>query len=273
MTETRPATVHKGYVDGPWGQIHFRESGVGPALVLLHQTSQCSVQFEHALPLLAAAGYRVIALDTPGYGMSDGPAEPPGIDDYAAAVAAAIVAVQASPAVVIGHHTGAAIAGAVAANHPELVARVMLHCPPVYNEAERLERQDRERLDQSPKEDGSHFKARWMVSHGKTGNTASLAATHMSTLCAMIAGDNEWYGHRAAFSYDLGAALARVQAPLTVISNSGDIIHELASKASEIQAGFGYFELEGGTSQVVWDEPRRWSDAILAVLAEPTTQA
>jgi pimeloyl-ACP methyl ester carboxylesterase len=270
MTETRPVTVRKGYVDGPCGQIHFREAGVGAALVLLHQTSQCSLQFEHALPLLAAAGYRVIALDTPGYGMSDGPAEPPSIDDYAAAIAAAIVALQASPAVLIGQHTGAAIAGAVAANHPELVARVMLHCPPVYNEAERLERQGRARLDQSPKEDGSHFQARWKVSHGKTGNTASLAATHMSTLCAMIAGNNEWYGHRAAFSYDLGAALARVQAPLTVISNSGDIIHELARKASEIQAGFGYFELEGGTSQIVWDEPQRWSDAILSVLAEPS---
>tara|TARA_R110002110_G_scaffold303525_1_gene517602 strand:+ start:22483 stop:23295 length:813 start_codon:yes stop_codon:yes gene_type:complete len=266
MEHNNRSAARKAYIDGPYGQIHYRELGEGPVMVLLHQTSQSSLQFEHAMPLLAAAGYRVIALDTPGYGMSDGPGEPPGVDDYAAALAAAIRALNVAPVILVGHHTGAAVAGALAANHPDLVKQLIVHCPPVYTEEERLERQGRARLDQSPKEDGSHFQARWSVSHGKTGNTASLAATHMSTLCAMIAGDNEWYGHRAAFTYDLGAALAKVTAPTVVLTNTGDIIHHLAERASKIQPAFGYSEIEGGTSQIVWDEPERWSQAVLALV-------
>ncbi|MEH6548852.1 MAG: alpha/beta hydrolase [Pseudomonadales bacterium] len=263
------APTRKGYVDGPYGQIHYREAGSGAPLVLLHQTSQSSVQYEHALPLLAAAGFRVIALDTPGYGMSDLPLAPPSVDEYAAAIAVAISALCHEPAALVGHHTGAAVAGAVAANHPEQVRHLILHSPPVYTAQERSERQARPRLDQSPREDGSHFMARWKVSHGKTGNTASLAATHMSTLCAMIAGDSEWYGHQASFSYDLGDALTRVICPTTILSNTGDIIHHLAERASRIKPTFQYTEIEGGTSQIIWDEAERWSQAIIALINNP----
>lgn len=40
--------------------------------------------FERAIPLLAAAGLRVIAVDTSGYGNSDAPPEPPSIAEFGA---------------------------------------------------------------------------------------------------------------------------------------------------------------------------------------------
>jgi hypothetical protein len=104
------------------------------------------------------------------------------------------------------------------------------------------------------------------MSYGKTGNGASLEATHMSTICAMIAGENEWYGHRAAFAFDLGEALSRTMAPLIVISNTGDIIHHLAKRGLDGKSGARYYEMEGGTSQIIYDEPGRWSDTVLAAL-------
>jgi pimeloyl-ACP methyl ester carboxylesterase len=39
--------------------------------------------FEQALPRLAACGIRAIAVDTPGYGMSDVPQSPPALSEYA----------------------------------------------------------------------------------------------------------------------------------------------------------------------------------------------
>ncbi|MGB1876227.1 MAG: alpha/beta fold hydrolase, partial [Rhodospirillaceae bacterium] len=75
--------MKKYYVDGPMGQVHVRELGEGPALVLLHQTAWSSLQFKHAMPYLADRGLRCIAIDTPGYGLSDGPDDPPSIQDYA----------------------------------------------------------------------------------------------------------------------------------------------------------------------------------------------
>ena len=85
----------------------------------------------------------------------------------------------------------------------------------------------------------------------------------------MIAGESEWYGHQASFSCDLGAALAQVTCPTTVLSNTGDIIHHLAERASRIKPEFQYAEIEGGTSQIVWDEAERWSNAIIGLLNNP----
>jgi len=76
-------TQTKGYLPGPYGQVHYYESGDGPPLVLAHQSPVCGRQFEQAMPLLAKAGLRAIAVDTPGFGMSDLPTVPPDIAGYA----------------------------------------------------------------------------------------------------------------------------------------------------------------------------------------------
>ena len=66
-------TIKRRYVDLPHGQLHFRELGSGPPLVLLHKTPSSSIQYARAMPLLAER-FRTLALDTPGFGMSDAPA-------------------------------------------------------------------------------------------------------------------------------------------------------------------------------------------------------
>ena len=54
-----------------------------------------------------AADRRVIAFDTPGYGMSDAPPAPPGMAGYAAAFADALDAMGvAGPVDLYGFHTG-----------------------------------------------------------------------------------------------------------------------------------------------------------------------
>ena len=80
--------VHaRGYADTSLGQIHYVEAGEGPPIVLLHQTASSSVMYARAMPLLAA-NYRAIAIDTPGFGMSDPPSSSQDIiEHYADAVA------------------------------------------------------------------------------------------------------------------------------------------------------------------------------------------
>ncbi len=56
---TRP---HRGYTDGPFGQIHYQDTGGdGEPLILCHQAPITSRQFDLVYPLLAAAG--IYALD------------------------------------------------------------------------------------------------------------------------------------------------------------------------------------------------------------------
>ncbi len=81
-----------------------------PLVVLLHGFPQFWWAWRHQLTALAAAGYRVAAMDLRGFGASDKP--PRGYDTVtgAADVAAVVRALGQSQAVVVGHDVGAWIA-------------------------------------------------------------------------------------------------------------------------------------------------------------------
>src|SRR6056297_1462906 len=120
------AHVARGYVDGPFGQIHYRQStGTGPSLVLLHQVPNSSEMFGPAFAELTASGVHSVAYDTPGYGLSDTPGHLPSIVDYATAIACAMRQLGLAGVTLLGHHTGAAIAAEIAVREPELVGSVI----------------------------------------------------------------------------------------------------------------------------------------------------
>ena len=62
----------RGYVDGPDGLVHYRELGTGTPIVLVHQAPWGSIQYRRAMPVLAAAGYRIA---TSGASLSSRPAQ------------------------------------------------------------------------------------------------------------------------------------------------------------------------------------------------------
>lgn len=116
-------------VDGPWrhrfvaangSRFHVAETGDGPLVVLLHGFPQFWWAWRHQLPAIAAAGYRVAAMDLRGYGASDKP--PRGYDTMttAADVAGVVRSLGESEAVVVGHDWG----GWVAWSMPGLSPRV-----------------------------------------------------------------------------------------------------------------------------------------------------
>jgi pimeloyl-ACP methyl ester carboxylesterase len=51
-------------------RIYYDALGDGPPLVCIHTAGSCSMLYHDIMPLLAAAGFRVIALDLPGHGKS-----------------------------------------------------------------------------------------------------------------------------------------------------------------------------------------------------------
>jgi pimeloyl-ACP methyl ester carboxylesterase len=116
--------MRRGYADAGYGQVHYREAGSGRPLLLLHQTASSSAMYERAAPHLAGR-FRVIAMDTPGFGMSD-PHPEPSIEAYAAAVLALLDTLGVDRAAVVGFHTGAGIAIELAASHAERVEAAIL---------------------------------------------------------------------------------------------------------------------------------------------------
>ena len=153
--------MRKGYVDGPFGQIHYREMGAGAPLVLAHQSPVNSRMFARALPFLAGQGLRAIAVDTPGYGESDVPPAPPSMDDYASAYRAVLDELQLERVHALGHHTGAMIICRLAVLHPDRVQSVIFNGPPVFNDEE-VKQFDALPLEPLTIEaDGSHLKQSW----------------------------------------------------------------------------------------------------------------
>lgn len=73
FSSTSSLTYHWHEVAGV--RIFYRQAGPvgGPTLILLHGYPSTSKMYVPLIPLLAAAGYHVIAPDYPGFGLSDAP--------------------------------------------------------------------------------------------------------------------------------------------------------------------------------------------------------
>lgn len=109
-------------------RLHYVEAGEGPLVVLLHGFPEFWWSWRHQIPVLAEAGFRVVAPDLRGYGQSDAP---PRWQDYrvetlAADVAGLIEALGEERAFVVGHDWGAVVAWMVATLHPERVERLAI---------------------------------------------------------------------------------------------------------------------------------------------------
>tara|TARA_B110000438_G_C15819674_1_gene653753 strand:- start:3714 stop:4502 length:789 start_codon:yes stop_codon:yes gene_type:complete len=255
--------MHKAYAETPIGQVHYRTGGEGVPVLLLHQTPQSSLQFQNAFPLLIDAGVKVIAPDTPGYGMSDTPDSPPSIEQYASVLPYVLDAVGVRKAVVVGHHTGASQACELAMAHPDRVSRVIIHGVPWYTDEEREERLARLHVDTALQADGSHLTDRWHWIFGRVGKVASLEACQMNAVHAFWAGETEWYCHQAAFEYDMTRALKTISQPTLALSNSGDLIHFIWERLKELRPDFTFDELDGGCVYIIFDEPERWVKAVI----------
>ncbi len=106
--------------------MHVAEAGTGPLVVLVHGLPELWYSWRHQLPILAAAGYHVVAPDLRGYGGSDVPEADEGyaMSNMAADLVGLLDALGAGQAVLVGHDWGANIAWACAELYPERVAAI-----------------------------------------------------------------------------------------------------------------------------------------------------
>jgi pimeloyl-ACP methyl ester carboxylesterase len=111
--------------------IHYRRSGDGPALLLLHATLSSSHQLR-ALASRLAEGRTVLAVDRRGSGRSvaDGPAKPIDVAVHVDDLAAIVAAEGLDRVAVVGHSYGACVALELAARRPHLVEAVFAFEPP-----------------------------------------------------------------------------------------------------------------------------------------------
>jgi len=265
--------MRRAYADGPFGQIHFQYAPAGRPLVLLHQAIMSSEQFANVFAPLAAHGLRPIAIDLPGFGMSDAPPAPPTIADYARAVWPVLDALGICTAAVAGHHTGALVATEAALAHPERIDAVVIAGPLVIDDAERAAMVEnlveREKLFR-PLPGGAHFVAFSAIREQLAAGTIAPERISDYVVQAMQAWQRGayWYGHNAAFAYHHEEPLRRLAQPTLLLTNSGDMTHPAALAAKALRPDFAYAELAGGGIDICDQQPEAWADAIAAFLAD-----
>ncbi|APA94645.1 alpha/beta fold hydrolase [Nocardia seriolae] len=119
------------YVDIEGGRIAYDETGMGPLVVLSHGMGIDRNVNKHLVPLLAAAGYRVVNTDMRGHGESSmGWASETGKEaisrtDVANDLLAVIEKLGGGPAIVVGHSLSGGSATIAAALRPDLVRAIV----------------------------------------------------------------------------------------------------------------------------------------------------
>jgi pimeloyl-ACP methyl ester carboxylesterase len=115
--------IRRGYAGKPGAQVHYRRLGAGPALVLLAPTPRSSNYYVTLMPLLR--DFTVIALDTPGFGLSDALRGHWRMEDLAGRIAQALDDLGIARYSVLGIHGGNKIGAALSASHPHRVDRLL----------------------------------------------------------------------------------------------------------------------------------------------------
>lgn len=111
-------------IDGT--RLRVIDSGRGTPVVLIHGIGASMYSWRYQLPVLSAAGYRVIAFDNRGFGFSDKPAHGYGNAAYAHLVTSLLDSLGVASAVLVGHSMGGAIAAEVALASPDRVRGLVL---------------------------------------------------------------------------------------------------------------------------------------------------
>jgi 2-hydroxy-6-oxonona-2,4-dienedioate hydrolase len=107
-------------------KLHYLEAGRGEPIILLHGTGGEGARWMPTMHGLAAANFRVIAIDQIGFGQSDKPLTIYHSGVFAGFLAQFMKTIGVPKAAIMGQSMGAGVALYLAVHHPEMVERLVL---------------------------------------------------------------------------------------------------------------------------------------------------
>lgn len=238
----------RGYVETPDGLIHYRELGSGPVLLLLHQTPSNSEQYSASLPLFAARGFRVVAMDTPGFGMSDRPDDkPPHMKWFASRVIQLLDGLGIDKAHIFGHHTGCTIALETAATYPDRVGKLAFFGFLALRDDERDYWIDNFMPRWEPDPEFTFIET-WIIPKCQSFlPDADGPQTLREVAATCQAGPEYWWTYWNVFTHDSYRAIAEVTAPTLLFAALDDrqILNERMRSSMDAFADVRWAEIPG----------------------------
>lgn len=226
--------IKRGYVDSRFGQVHYRiakpvDAGQGSPILCLHQTPSSSADWLPVMERLAK-DRAVVALDTPGYGMSDAPPAPVSIEDFAQ-IADRFMDDLAQDGVipggayhVLGFHTGSLIATELARAFSDRVRRMVLFGLAAYP-ADQREAKLENLLKAFPAPDATldHVEKLWAIIGTLSDPRISYEERHMNMAECLRLGARMPWGYISVYRYDFLAAMAQVPHHVLVMNPQDDL--------------------------------------------------
>jgi haloalkane dehalogenase len=251
----------RSYVRLPWGQVHLRSAGDpgDPVLLVLHQSPLSSATFEAVLPGLAARGLRVVAPDTPGFGMSDPTPGQWSIPQYADGVRALMDELGLDRVVLLGQHTGAVVGTEVAVQAPERVVGLIHQGLPLYSEEERAQKTAGYAPGYEPVLDGSHLGVIWERIRGLYPELP-VDEIDRQVLEYLATGPDYGTAYRAVFDHRIDVDALR-DVPTALVHGERDLVHRFTD---QVTAAMPWAELVlvPGTDFPMDEHPAEFVDAV-----------
>lgn len=255
--------VKRAYAEGPFGQIHYRiarpeSAASAPPLLCLHQSPKSGRDYEALMAQLGCERV-VIAPDTPGYGQSDAPPQPPAIEDYAGAMAALVETLRRAgelppgPIDLMGYHTGGVIAASLAAREPERVRRIVFVSLAAFDLAVRTERLAHMDVFAVPREDNGNIDALLAIGESLNDKRLDPEWRHRALGEILTTGMRMPWGFRAVYDHDMAADLQALAMPALVLCPRDDLWDETHASVMLLQdarlvkypeSGNGFLELD-----------------------------
>jgi pimeloyl-ACP methyl ester carboxylesterase len=255
--------IERSFVSVASGRAHIAAAGAGRPILLLHQTPRSWDEYRDVLPLLGR-NHRAIAIDSMGFGDSE--PLPPGtlsIERLAAAAHQVLEALGHRRAVIVGHHTGAAIATEIAAAYPDSVDGLVLSASPYVDAARREAAHGKKIIDEiAPRADGGHVADLLAMRRPfYPENRPDLLERFL--VDALKAGPLAAEGHRMVDRYEMDKRLPLVRCPTLVIAPTADPhAYPHAPKVAAAIPGSVLVEIENGMVPLPDQMPQQFADAV-----------
>jgi pimeloyl-ACP methyl ester carboxylesterase len=236
--------------DGQVQQTHYRTSGAGPPLILLHP-SPLSSAFMVPLIKLFEGMVKVIAPDTPGYGASDPLPEPAeDLSAYVDWLKRFMESQGLQSAGVYGSATGAQIAVQFARKFPDKTDYVVLDNAVHFTDEERDLIMKDYFPDLTAQADGSHMQTAWDMSaklyryfpwfdqadECKVSDASpAIELVHDTAMSYLVAGTDYDRAYRAAFMNENARNIQAITRPTRILRWKGSILRRYADRLDNFE--------------------------------------
>ena len=222
--------IQKAYTETSIGQCHYRfREGEGMPIVFLHQTPSSSLMYEEIIQLMPQN--TCIAIDTPGFGMSDDISGNPNVADYGQSIIEALINIKIGDFHLLGHHSGASIALYMENEFNHMVSSLTLIGAFLATKEEKELMKNQTGLDWSPKEDGTHLLNAWKLAGDILGAGENLDLRQRETLDAIRAEASAKQMHHAVWGFDEIEALKKTKTPCLILCSEDDVMYPFLNKA------------------------------------------